>query len=92
MLVGKGYALDYCFNKIVEQFGDYTAYDGYFIFDADNVIDKNYVKEMNKVFDRGYNVITSYRNSKNYDTNWIDAYKRQTVFYCAFWQFTVILP
>lgn len=70
-LVGKGYALDYCFNKIVEQFGDYTAYDGYFIFDADNVIDKNYVKEMNKVFDRGYNVITSYRNSKNYDTNWI---------------------
>lgn len=71
MLIGKGYALDYCFNKIVEQFGDYTAYDGYFIFDADNVIDKNYVKEMNKVFDRGYNVITSYRNSKNYDTNWI---------------------
>lgn len=71
MLVGKGYALDYCFNKIVEQVGDYTAYDGYFIFDADNVIDKNYVKEMNKVFDRGYNVITSYRNSKNYDTNWI---------------------
>ena len=71
MLVGKGYALDYCFNKIVEQFGDYTAYDGYFIFDADNVIDKNYVKEMNKVFDRGYNVITSYRNSKNYDTTWI---------------------
>lgn len=71
MLVGKGYALDYCFNKIVEQFGDYTVYDGYFIFDADNVIDKNYVKEMNKVFDRGYNVITSYRNSKNYDTNWI---------------------
>ena len=71
MLVGKGYVLDYCFNKIVEQFGDYTAYDGYFIFDADNVIDKNYVKEMNKVFDRGYNVITSYRNSKNYDTNWI---------------------
>ena len=34
-------------------------------------LDKNYVKEMNKVFDRGYNVITSYRNSKNYDTNWI---------------------
>ena len=55
----------------MDQFGDYTAYDGYFIFDADNVIDKNYVKEMNKVFHRGYNVITSYRNSKNYDTNWI---------------------
>lgn len=73
MLVGKGYALDYVFNHIKEDSGDYTAYDGYFIFDADNIIDRNYVREMNKVFDNGYNVITSYRNSKNYDTNWITA-------------------
>lgn len=73
MLVGKGYALDYAFSHIAEDFGGYDAYDGYFIFDADNVIDKNYVKEMNNVFDSGYNVITSYRNSKNYDTNWITA-------------------
>ena len=71
MLVGKGYALDYAFNKINEDSGSYTYYDGYFIFDADNVIDRNYVREMNKVFDSGYNVITSYRNSKNFDTNWI---------------------
>ena len=28
---------------------------------------------MNKVFDSGYKVITSYRNSKNYDSNWISA-------------------
>ena len=28
---------------------------------------------MNKVFDSGYKVVTSYRNSKNYDTNWITA-------------------
>lgn len=73
ILVGKGYALDYVFNKISEDYGDYTAYDGYFIFDADNIVDRNYVSEINKVFDSGYNVITSYRNSKNYDTNWITA-------------------
>ena len=71
VLVGKGYALDYAFNKIAEENGAYTAYDGYFIFDADNIIDKNYVAEMNKTFDQGYNVITSYRNSKNFGTNWI---------------------
>ena len=47
ILVGKGYAMDYVFNKIKEEHGDYTCYDGYFVFDADNVIDKNYVKEMN---------------------------------------------
>ncbi|MGN0329543.1 MAG: glycosyltransferase family 2 protein [Lachnospira sp.] len=71
--VGKGYALDYVFNKLAEENGDYTCYDGYFVFDADNVIDVNYVREMNKVFDSGYRVVTSYRNSKNYDTNWITA-------------------
>lgn len=73
ILVGKGYAMDYVFNKIKDEHGDYTCYDGYFVFDADNVIDVNYVREMNKVFDSGYKVVTSYRNSKNYDTNWITA-------------------
>lgn len=71
ILVGKGYALDYAFSKIAEEHGNYTAYDGYFIFDADNIIDRNYVFEMNKTFDQGYRVITSYRNSKNFGTNWI---------------------
>ena len=65
--------MDYVFNKICEERGDYTCYDGYFVFDADNIIDVNYVREMNKVFDSGYKVVTSYRNSKNYDTNWITA-------------------
>ena len=72
-LIGKGYALDYVFGCISKDYGSVEVYDGYFIFDADNIIDKNYVYEMNKVFDSGYRVITSYRNSKNYDTNWITA-------------------
>lgn len=72
-LVGKGYALDYAFSKIKDEYGAYTYYDGYYIFDADNIIDRNYVSEMNKTFDQGYKVITSYRNSKNFATNWITA-------------------
>lgn len=71
-LVGKGFALDYLFNCINKDYGS-AYYDGYFIFDADNLLDKNYIREMNKVFDSGYNVITSYRNSKNFGTNWITA-------------------
>lgn len=71
-LVGKGYALDYVFNHIAKDYGD-AFFDGYFIFDADNLLDENYVAEMNKVFDSGYRVITSYRNSKNYGSNWISA-------------------
>lgn len=70
--VGKGYALDYAFSRIEESIG-IDAYEGYLVFDADNVLDPNYISEMNRVFDMGYSVVTSYRNSKNYGTNWISA-------------------
>ena len=68
--VGKGYALDYAFKNIIYK---KTCYDAYFVFDADNLLDENYISEMNKVFDNGYKIVTSYRNSKNYDTNWLTA-------------------
>lgn len=68
--VGKGYALKFLLEKINETYG-YDAFDGYFVFDADNLLEHNFVSEMNKVFDEGYRVVTSYRNSKNYGTNWI---------------------
>ncbi|MBQ4516496.1 MAG: glycosyltransferase, partial [Clostridia bacterium] len=48
-------------------------YEGYIIFDADNVVAPDFIEEINKVFDNGYRIITSYRNSKNYDKNWITA-------------------
>lgn len=70
--VGKGYAMDYGF-RMIEQNQPDAGYEGYFILDADNLLDPNYVAEMNKVFDKGFRVITSYRNSKNYDSNWISA-------------------
>ncbi|WP_336497825.1 glycosyltransferase family 2 protein [Psychrobacillus sp. FJAT-51614] len=70
--IGKGYALDYML-KIIENEYSSSKYDGYFVFDADNLLDENYIAEMNKTFNQGYRVITSYRNSKNYDQNWISA-------------------
>ena len=70
--VGKGYALDYMIKIIEKEYSD-RKYNGYFVFDADNLLDENYIVEMNKTFNQGYRVITSYRNSKNYDQNWISA-------------------
>lgn len=70
--VGKGHALNYLFHKIFEDFGK-EYYDGYLILDADNLLNENYMKEMNRVFSAGHRVITSYRNSKNYGTNWISS-------------------
>lgn len=70
--VGKGYALEFLFHKIQENYG-LDAYDGYLFFDADNLLGTNYITEMNKCFSCGNKIVTSYRNSKNYGTNWITA-------------------
>ena len=68
---GKGYAIDYLFRRLKEERKD--VYDGYFVFDADNLVDPNFVSEMNRTFDRGYDAVTCYRNSKNFGSNWISA-------------------
>lgn len=71
-LVGKGYALDSMLHVIFEDHAD-KNYEGFFFFDADNLLDENYVLEMNAVFDNGYKTVTSYRNSKNFGSNWISS-------------------
>ena len=60
-LVGKGYALHFLLGKIYESG---KRYDGFFVFDADNLLDPHFVTEMNKAFSSGHQVVTSYRNSK----------------------------
>ena len=71
--VGKGYAL-YFLLKHIAAVGKDQEYAGYFVFDADNIVDANFVSEMNRTFDRGdFTAITSYRNSKNFGQNWISA-------------------
>lgn len=70
-LVGKGYALRFLLSEIGRRAdGDY---DGFFVLDADNILSPDYISEMNKTFSDGYEIVTSYRNSKNYGDNWISA-------------------
>ena len=71
-LIGKGYALDYGYSSIMSRYG-HKGYEAFFVFDADNVLDVNYFKEMNVTYDNGALASTSYRNSKNFDSNWISA-------------------
>ena len=66
----KGYALEYLFDKIEDDYGRMN-FDGYFIFDADNLLKSDYISKMNDAFDSGEKIITSYRNTKNFDENWI---------------------
>ena len=69
--VGKGYALQELLEHLEQDYP--RGFDGYFVFDADNILDENFISEMNNVFDNGYKVVTSYRNSKNFGDNWISA-------------------
>lgn len=73
----KGYALRYMFGKIKEEFERGTdEFDGYFIFDADNLLAPDYVSRMNEAFNANEGehhnkIVTSFRNSKNIHQNWI---------------------
>ncbi len=68
----KGYALKYLFEQIDKDYG-IESFEGYFIFDADNLLNRDYISRMNDAFDAGEKIITSYRNSKNFDENWMSA-------------------
>lgn len=65
---GKGYALNEAVRHILDQ---KEKYDAFFIFDADNVLDKNFITEMNKCYDAGYKLCLGYRNSKNWNDGWV---------------------
>ena len=46
-------------------------YDAFFVFDADNIVDKNFTREMNKHLSKGEEVVQGYRDIKNPDDSWI---------------------
>ena len=67
-----GYAFRHLFACIERDYGT-QSFDGFFMFNADNILKADYIARMNDAFeyyDHG-SVITSYRNSKNYGSNLI---------------------
>ncbi|MBW3083426.1 glycosyltransferase family 2 protein [Bifidobacterium phasiani] len=71
-LIGKGYALTYLLDRMLDS-GEAQRYDAFFVFDADNRLDRHYVEEMNKAFQSGFRILTSYRNSVNLSDNWVSS-------------------
>ena len=68
----KGFALQFLVERIRRDFG-LERYDGYFLFDADNLLKKDYISRMNEAFAAGEKIVTSYRNTKTFNDNWIAA-------------------
>ncbi len=69
--IGKGYALEALMDHIREDYPE--GFDGYFVFDADNILENNYIEQMNRKFSDGHEIVTGYRNSKNFADNWVSA-------------------
>lgn len=66
----KGYAIDELIKYLEEKKKYYNAY---FILDADNVLDENFLLEMEKSYKEGYDIATGYRNLKNANDSVISA-------------------
>ncbi|MGE5328406.1 MAG: glycosyltransferase family 2 protein [Deltaproteobacteria bacterium] len=65
---GKGYALEWMFDKIFKMD---KKYDAVGIFDADNVVSPNFLTEMNKHFCKGAKAVQGYVDTKNPYDSWI---------------------
>lgn len=66
----KGYALDWFLQQKMEE---NAPYDAFFVFDADNIVDSNFIKNMNKKLCQGEDVVQGYRDIKNPTDSWITA-------------------
>ncbi len=65
---GKGFALEWMFAQIFEM---EKKYDSVAVFDADNVIDAEFLNHMNTKQNQGYEIVQGYIDSKNPFDSWI---------------------
>ncbi|MFR8104282.1 MAG: glycosyltransferase family 2 protein [Clostridia bacterium] len=64
----KGYALNWFLQQKIEED---APYDAFCIFDADNIVDVNFIKNMNKKLCQGEEVVQGYRDIKNPTDSWV---------------------
>ena len=60
------YALQYGFRKIL---AEYDNYEAFIRFDADNLMNDDFIARMNDAFDSGVKIAKCFENSKNIDQN-----------------------
>ncbi len=67
----KGYALQKYLRTILDD--PSKDYDAFCVFDADNIVDKNFLNVMNKHLCQGEEVVQGYRDIKNPTDSWISS-------------------
>lgn len=66
----KGHALKWFLNQKIEED---APYDAFCVFDADNIVDEKFLKNMNKKLCQGEDVVQGYRDIKNPTDSWVSA-------------------
>ena len=66
----KGHALQWFLAQKIEED---APYDAFCIFDADNIVDENFLKVMNKKLCQGEEVVQGYKDIKNPSDSWVSA-------------------
>jgi len=69
MKMSKGYALGWMFDILLKEYPD--KYDAVCVFDADNIVDKQFLAQMNDQLCAGVNISQGYRDIKNPSDTWI---------------------
>ncbi len=67
----KGFALQTFLNELLSN--KKMDYDAFCVFDADNIVDENFLKAMNSHLCQGEDVVQGYRDIKNPTDSWISA-------------------
>lgn len=74
---GKGFAMEWMFNKLFQM---ERQYDAVCVFDADNLVHLDFLREMNSRLCHGERLIQGYLDSKNPTDTWVSG-----VFSISFW-------
>ena len=65
---GKGYAMEFAFEKL---FAMDNTHEYFCVFDADNLVEKDFLVRMNEKINEGYSAVQGYLDSKNPTDNWL---------------------
>ena len=65
---GKGYALEWMFDKLFKM---KKKYDAIAIFDADNLVHKDFLTKINNKMCEGYEVVQCFIDTKNAKDSWV---------------------
>ncbi|MBI0580609.1 glycosyltransferase family 2 protein [Neobacillus cucumis] len=68
---GKGFGLEWMFERLWEIEEDGTSYDAVVMFDADNLVGRDFLQIINSKLMEGNDVVQAYLDSKNPEDTWV---------------------